>query len=145
MTIQNDTRVATDPVGVTLRLGAQELTDRAALTAWLDGGTATVTLEEVGTTSIPAVASGASETNGIVVDANSPALAGRQPGVYPLSATYETATGTMTSTSVMVVPDDATAMQIGVVVPITSGARSTALLTAAELAELTSPTGYLTS
>ena len=145
VTIQNDTREATDPVGVTLLLGAEEIPDRAALTEWLDGGTATATMEGVGTTSIPAVASGASETNGIVVDATSPALAGREPGVYPLSATYETATGAMTSTSVMVVPDEATAMQIGVIVPITSGARSAALLTAVELAELTAPTGYLTS
>ncbi len=145
VTIQNDTRVATDPVGVTLRLGAQELPDRAALAAWLDASQPLVYHRHFGSTSIPAVASGASETNGIVVDANSPALAGRQPGVYPLSATYETATGEMTSTSVMIVPDDATAMQIGVIVPITSGARSTALLTAAELTELTSPTGYLAS
>ncbi len=99
----------------------------------------------VGTATFAAVASGDSEVTGIVVAPDDPALAGRAPGVYPLSASYESPEGTVTSTSAMIVPSEGAAeVGIGVVVPITAGATAEGLLTAAELTDLTGPNGYLT-
>ena len=74
-----------------------------------------------------------------------PVLAGRAPGVYPLAASYQGDGGTVIATSAMIVPpDDAADVGIGVIVPITAGALSEGLLTSEQLAELTAPDGDLT-
>ncbi|HEX5731018.1 DUF6049 family protein [Microbacterium sp.] len=146
VTLQNGTAVATAPAAVTLSLGAEPLSDRTTLTAWLAGETAGVSVTPVGSTALEAVLPGGEQVNGIVIAAGDPALAGRGPGVYPLAASYESPTGTVTSTSTMIVPPAAgSEAGIGVIVPITADATAAGLLTATELTELTSPTGSLTN
>lgn len=143
--LQNGTDAAVLPVTVTLSVSAAPLRDRAALSRWLAGDTSEVTTTPVGSTDLAAVPSGGQQVSGIVLAPDDPALAGRTPGVYPLSATYDSPAGPVTSTSVMIVPDDtAAAVGIGVVVPITATAIGTGLLTSAELTELTSADGSLT-
>ncbi|WP_439591161.1 DUF6049 family protein [Microbacterium sp.] len=141
--IQNGTDATTAPVTVTLSLGRVALDSRAALTSWLAGATDGVTVEAVGTTLLEPVAPGQQDVTGILVPADAPALAGLAPGVYPIVASYDGAAGAMSSTSVVVVPRDQPAADIGIVVPITAAPRSEALLTAPELAELTSDGGAL--
>jgi hypothetical protein len=145
VSLQNGTAVPTEPAAVTLSLGATPLTDRAALTAWLTGETGGIALSPVGSTTLEAVLPGSEQVNGIVLAPADPALAGRTPGVYPLSATYESADGPVVSTSAMIVPREGTAeVGIGVIVPITAGATADGLLTPLQLAALTSPAGSLT-
>jgi hypothetical protein len=145
VSLHNGTAFATTPIDVTLSLGATALRDRQALTDWLAGDTSGPAMTSVGTAALAPVASGGREVTGIVIAPDDPALAGRAPGVYPLSASYESPEGTVTSTSAMIVPSDGAAqVGIGVVVPITAEATEEGLLTSSELAELTSPTGYLT-
>ncbi|GAA1977121.1 DUF6049 family protein [Microbacterium pumilum] len=146
VTLQNGTSSLTAPVEVTLRLGSSPLPDRAALAAWLAGRTGGIAAQQVGTAAIGSIPAGGERTEGIGVDGDDPAMQNRAPGVYPLAASYDGPDGVVTSTSVMVVPDPAAApTQIGVIVPITADAIAGGLLTAAELTELTAPTGSLTS
>lgn len=145
VTLQNGTDAATPASAVTLALGARALEDRAALSAWLAGDAAGVTLSPIGQAALPAVAPATAQTAGFVLAATDPALAARAPGVYPLSASVDTGDGPVTSTSVMIVPPEGGAeVGVGVVVPITAGPTTEALLTATELIALTGPEGSLT-
>lgn len=144
VSMQNTTALATERVQVTLELGRTALRDRAALTRWLDGSTSGVTTVPVGATTLEAVLPGEDQvTRGIMVPADDPALRGLAPGVYPLVASFPSAAGTTISTSAMIVPAEAD-LSVGVVVPITAGPLTDALLSADQLAELTAPGGALT-
>ncbi|SFR87853.1 hypothetical protein SAMN04487846_0198 [Microbacterium sp. cf046] len=146
VTLQNGTDAVTAAATVTLSLGGAPLGDRAALGAWLAGDGSGETMSPVGSTSLAPILPGGEQVNGIVIEPGDPALAGRAPGVYPLSATYDSPAGPVTSTSVMIVPAEGGAeVGIGVVVPITAGPSSAGLLTSAELTVLTSPAGSLTN
>ena len=146
VSLQNGTAAALAPVDVTLSLGTTPLADRNALTAWLDGEASDAGLQPVAAVSIDGVEPNAFQVRGMTVAADDPALAGRAPGVYPLSASYEGASGTVTSVSVVVVPPaEAADVGLGVVVPITAGPLRSGLLTEDELAALTGPDGSLTS
>ncbi|MET0812150.1 MAG: DUF6049 family protein [Microbacterium sp.] len=141
--IENGTDAATAPVTVTLSLGRNALGSRAALSSWLAGTTDGVSVEPVGTTLLEPVGPGEQDFTGLLVPADVPALAGLGPGVYPIVASYDGVEGTVSSTSVVVVPRDAPAAGVGIVVPITAPPSSEALLTADELAELTADGGAL--
>lgn len=143
VTLQNATGIAIAPTSVTLSLGTTALRDRASLAAWLAGENETVSVEPVGTATMDAVEAGDQRTAAITVPADTPALTALTAGVYPIVASYPSGSETVTSTSVVVVPTGAP-MDVSVIVPITAGPRSEALLTATELAELTSVTGGLT-
>lgn len=133
------------PTGsVALELGSTALSDRAALSTWLDEGTAGP-LTEVATTASAPLESGVSATTGIVIPAE--ALAGLTPGVYPLRATVTVpgADAAITATTAITVADPDTTAQVGVIVPVTAAPRAEGLLTEAQLADLTSPTGALTA
>lgn len=146
VTMENGTDADLPATGVTLSLGDSPLAGRAALTAWLGGDTAGVSTEGVDQTTIDPVLAGASQTDGMRVDADDDALEDRAPGVYPLLARYESAAGSGFSTSVMIVPDeDAASVGVGIVVPITAPPISAGLLTADELTELTALGGSLSS
>jgi len=146
ITLQNGTDAATPAAEVTLSLGSSPLPDRQALTSWLSGDTAGVAVYPVATALLEPVAPGAEEVAPVGLAPDAPALAGRGPGVYPLAASYPTAAGVVTSTSVMVVPaDDGREVGIGIIVPITAGPRAEGLLTADELELLTEPGGDLMS
>ena len=144
--LQNGTELPIAPASVTLALGASPLADREALTDWLAGETSGVATADVGTGAIDAVAPGGTQVAGIGVEAANPVLQNREPGVYPLIATYQGADGPETSTSAMIVPDDsAETVGIGVVVPITAEGLSEGLLTRDQLIALTAPTGSLST
>lgn len=130
----------------TVQLGSTPLADRAALGAWLAGqdDAALTAPAQVGSVSLPAVAPGADAPAGTVVAATDPALAGRAPGIYPVAATADSPSGSLTARSVVVIPREGAAAPVGVVVPVTAGHRGAALLTSNELAELTAPDGTLT-
>ncbi|GAA1921729.1 hypothetical protein GCM10009775_12680 [Microbacterium aoyamense] len=141
--IENGTDAATPPTTVTLSLGRGALASRAELASWLDGTTDGPAVEAIGTATLEPVAPGEQDFTGILVPADAPALAGLAPGVYPIVASYDSAEGPMSSTSVVVVPRDDPRAGIGIVVPITAAPRSEALLTAQELTELTADGGAL--
>lgn len=144
--LQNGTDAELPPSTVTLSLGSAPLADRDALTSWLGGGVAGVALTEVAVGGLEAVEPGSEQVGALTVPADHPALAGRAPGVYPLAASYPSEAGTVTSTSVMIVPaDDRPDVGIGVIVPITAEPREGGLLTSDELALLTAPEGALTA
>jgi hypothetical protein len=146
VTLQNGTDLPIAPASVTLALGASPLPDREALTGWLAGDTSGVATADVGTGAIDAVLPGGTQVAGIGVEAESPALQNREPGVYPLLATYQGSEGPVTSASAMIVPDDgAEVVGIGVVVPITAEGLSEGLLTRDQLIALTTPTGSLST
>ncbi|MFF0910673.1 DUF6049 family protein [Microbacterium enclense] len=141
-TLQNPGSFATDPVPVAFRLGTAPLRDRSALDRWLDGDTAGVAVAEVGATTLGAVSSEDQGSVSLNVPATDPVIAGRAPGVYPLSVQA----GDLVATSVVVVPDTAAATSgLAVVFPITVGVRRDGLLTASELADLTAVDGPLTA
>ncbi|WP_347977398.1 DUF6049 family protein [Microbacterium sp. ProA8] len=145
LSLQNGTDAATAPSTVTLSLGRTPLADRDALGDWLDQAEAPPELEQIATETLAGVEPGAVERQGMTIASADPVLAGRAPGVYPLAASYEGDGGTVTATSAMIVPpDDATDVGIGVIVPITAGPLSEGLLTSEQLAELTAPEGDLT-
>lgn len=144
--LQNGTDAELPPSAVTLSLGATALADREALAAWLRGDLTGVALAEAGAGALDVVEPGSEEVAAITVAADAPALAGRAPGVYPMAASYASASGTITSTSVMIVPaDNRREVGIGVIVPITAAPLEGGLLTADELAVLTAPDGDLTA
>lgn len=142
---QNGTNAELAAAGVTLALGSAPLADRAALGAWLDDAAGDVELQTVATEAIEAVDPGSFRVRVITIAADDPVLASLTPGVYPLAASYEDATGTVTSTSTVIVPRPETDAGVGVVVPITAGPRTAGVLTADELADLTAPDGDLTN
>lgn len=145
VTLQNGTLATTNPAAVTLSLGSTPLRDRGELRAWLDGE-AGADLSPIGSTTIEPVPPRSQQVNGIVIPAGDPVLAARAPGVYPLSARFESPDGPVVSTSAMIVPREAAAeVGLAVIVPITAGANADGLLTADELIALTSPAGSLTN
>jgi hypothetical protein len=146
ISIQNGTATDLAPAIVTLSLGRTPLADRDALGAWLDGTGTTAVLEPVADGGLGSVDAGGFQVAGMTVAADDPALADLAPGVYPLAASYPSDSGTVTATSAMIVPpQNAPGVGIGVIVPITAGALSEGLLTAEQLIELTAPDGKLTN
>ncbi|WP_438354813.1 DUF6049 family protein [Microbacterium sp. CJ88] len=144
VTVDNGTGTGLGATRITVAVGATPLPDRAALAAWLDGTTPVAGLATIGAADLDQVGAGATRTATVAVPGTDPQLAVRAPGVYPLAASFGSGAGTVTSTSVLVVPSDTVSTPTGLVVPITAGGQSTGLLSAAQLTDLTGPTGDLT-
>jgi hypothetical protein len=143
---QNGMATELPATAVTLSLGRTPIDDRDALGAWLEGDGSGTSLEPIGDALFDVVPPGEFQVRGITVAGDDPALQGLAPGVYPLAASYEGDSGVVTSTSAVIVPPDrATDVGVGVVVPITAGAQDEGLLTSEQLAELTAPDGDLTN
>jgi len=146
LSLQNGTDAELAPIEVTLSMGRTPLASRTALGDWLSGDLDEATVQPIATKALEAVAPGTDEEGALTLAPEDPALAGLTPGVYPLVASYTSDAGVVSSTSAVIVPDDSRApVDIGVIVPITAGARQEGLLTSDELAELTAPDGALTS
>jgi hypothetical protein len=152
VTLTNGTASAVGREEATLELGAAPIDDRAALTAWLDGDLSAIdvpftetSLTEVGRVDIDAVAAGDDESAPVIVPGDDPAWNDRGPGVYPLLARAQVDGTSLVSTSVVIVPDDESEIDVGVVVPITGPATGDGLLPADTLATLTAPDGELTA
>ncbi|QEW04702.1 hypothetical protein [Microbacterium lushaniae] len=143
-TIVNGTASTVPGTTVTLELGPEPIADRSALASWL-ADSAPAPLTPVAEAPVDAVASGADATSAIVVPPETPTLAERGAGVYPLRASAVVAGETLASTSVVIVPDDAVAASVAVVVPITAPPGTAGLLGIDDLAELTAPDGELTA
>lgn len=140
---QNPTDATAAGGAVRVAVSDRPLSTRADVAAWLttapsDGAR---TERVVGGGDLGSVAPQGSATTTISVDAG--ALAGLAAGVYPLRAEYDSAQGTLSATSVIVVPGDTAQGALGVVVPITAPPITSGLLTSAELTTLTDTGGAL--
>lgn len=145
MTVSNDTGAPLEVGAVTLGLGLVPLADGGALDEWLASDAPGADIPVIAEQDVRAIARGESRTFGAMVEADDPALQGREPGVYALYARYTSGSRTFVSTSTMLVPDPDATARVGVIVPITAGERSAGLLTADELTALTADDGALTA
>ena len=146
--IRNDDTAGLGPGTVRLELGRTPLADRTAVRDWLGGSDAVPALSAIGDARTPAVAAGDENRTSLVVPGAD--VGALTPGVYPVRATFQasTTTGTphtttVTSSSVVVVAQGA-ASSVITIVPITATPAGD-LLSTAELAALTAPTGALTT
>ncbi|WP_322410514.1 DUF6049 family protein [Microbacterium invictum] len=142
VSVENGTALPTAGAEAILSVGLEALPDRGALDGWLSGSEGS-TVQQAGIAPVGAVASGARQTVSVTVAADDPALAGKAPGVYPLTARIAGPEGELEARSVIVVPDPAATAAVAAVVPITAPGLSTGLLTADELATLTAAGGDL--
>jgi hypothetical protein len=150
VTVENATDSALTTGQVEVELSRIPLTDAAAVSTWLDDGEATGAFASIGAEDTDPIDGGASATTTIFV--SEATLGDLAPGVYPLRAELTASTGDAadaeavdaTATSVLVIAAPQTA-QVGVLVPVTATPEGGALLTAAELSELTAPEGALTA
>lgn len=150
VTVENGADAALTTGQVEVELNRTPLTDAAAVSTWLDDGEATGAFAPIGAEDTDPIDGGASATTTIFV--SEATLGNLAPGVYPLRAELTASTGDAadaeavdaTATSVLVIAAPQTA-QVGVLVPVTATPEGGALLTAAELSELTAPDGALTA
>ncbi|WP_343998895.1 DUF6049 family protein [Microbacterium paludicola] len=140
LTITNPADEPLEGSSARLQLGRTPLADRDALHDWLEGPDPEVELTPVGSGPADDIAPGETDTVGITVAADHTALAGLQPGVYPLRAQY----GEASADTVVVVPQ-AAAQPVGLVMPITAPVADRGLLDADRLAQLTGTDGVLTA
>lgn len=140
---QNPTDGTAAGGAVRVAISARPLPTRADVASWLSDAPSDAARTErpVGTGELGAVAPQGTATTTITVDAA--AITGLAPGVYPLRAEYDAAQGTLSATSVIVVPGEPGPGALGVVVPITAPPISSGLLSAAELTTLTDTGGTL--
>lgn len=146
VTITNTTSDELSGGRATIELNRTPLADDAALSAWLDDGTADGAFGPLGTEQTEAVQ--ASESTSVSLVTSPSALGDLAEGVYPIRVSMAGAsTGDVTATgatSVLIV-SAASDAQISVLVPITATPAGGALLTADELTALTAPDGALTA
>ena len=152
VTVENGADAGLTTGQVEVELSRTPLTDAAAVSTWLDDGDAAGDFASIGADDTDPIEGGASGTTTIFV--SEATLGDLAPGVYPLRAELSASTGDpaaedtetvdATATSVLVVAAPQTS-QVGVLVPLTATPEGGALLTAAELSELTGPDGALTA
>ena len=140
--VDNGTELPTAGAEAIVSVGLEALRDRGALDGWLSGGDGAA-VQQAGAAPVASVASGGRETVPVTVAADNPVLAGKAPGVYPITARVTGPEGEIEARSVIVVPDPAATAAVAAVVPITAPALSAGLLSADELATLTAPGGDL--
>ncbi|MFT4213371.1 MAG: DUF6049 family protein [Microbacterium sp.] len=133
----NSWSVGSGEVGI--QISPTALSTDADVAAWLAEPEALQT--PLGVASVPSIAAGDSVSTSTTIDASE--LDEFAPGVYPISATYDSDQGTLVAGSVVVVPDDESRPDVAVVVPIAGPALTAGLLTSNQLATLTAPDGSL--
>ncbi len=141
-TIEVSNPTATDlaPSTLTVELSDAPLSSSAELDEWIADGELAPDTSVIDRPSVGSIVPGDSEI--VVSRIPAEALAGRGPGVYALSVTYDD----LVSRSAVVLQGAApTSSSIGVVVAVTAGPQATGLLTAEELTTLTGPEGRLTA
>ncbi|MFB8188790.1 DUF6049 family protein [Microbacterium sp. NPDC055988] len=152
VTVQNGADSALSAGQVEVELNRTPLTDAAAVSTWLDDGDAAGDFASIGADDTDPIDGDASATTTVFV--SEATLGDLAPGVYPLRAELSASTGDpaaedtetvdATATSVLVVAAPQTS-QVGVLVPLTATPEGGALLSSAELSELTGPDGALTA
>jgi hypothetical protein len=128
----------------TLSMGTAPLADDGALTRWLSGDASGVSVQQIATGTLDATPASAQNTVSFTVPGTDPSLAGRGAGVYPLLV-QTTGTASLRAPTVLVIPADGATTPLAVVVPITAPPRTSGLLTASELADLTAVDGPLSA
>lgn len=147
ITQRNDTERAVAAGTVTVSLSRSALTSQQAVDDWLQPTDATgdvqqPPLDEVARADVPELAAGAEQSTTVTVSARENDLAGLAPGVYPVSVSGP---GGRSHTVITVPRQDAGPRPTAVIVPITAGPRTTGIIPASELAELTAEEGALTA
>ena len=151
VSLTNDTEQAVPAGDVVVELNRTPLTDRVALSDWLeaddDGKDADFTA--LASDSFSSADPGDTVTTTVPIPADS--LGDLAPGVYPVRASLvgtasddDEQTVRTSATSVLVV-EGAQRPRVGVLVPITATPEGGSLLTSDELTELTAPDGDLTA
>jgi hypothetical protein len=143
-TLANPAAAPVPPVSATLSIGTAPLADDADLSRWLEGDASGIALQQIATGTVDATASGAQTSLSFTVPGTDASLAGRGPGVYPVLA--QTNGGVpLAARTVVVIPADGAATALALIVPITAAPRTSGLLTADELADLTAVDGALSA
>ncbi|QLD11937.1 DUF6049 family protein [Microbacterium oleivorans] len=145
VTQRNETSRSLAAGPVTVALSRTPLTSQQAVDDWLrpddteadePGG------EEIARTDVPELAAGEERGTSVPVSAADSALADLAPGVYPIVVTGP---GGQSRTLITVPRPDQPARSVAVIVPITAGPRTTGIITADELSQLTAEDGALTA
>lgn len=124
---------------VSVSIGTSPLSGRDEILAWTASGRTSSADTPIGSATLDAVAAGERAVAVVRADVGVQPTA---PGVYPVLATVTSGGEGITSASVFVIPGEVSA-SVGMVVPLTAPAISTALLDAAQLAALTGEDGAL--
>lgn len=145
VTQRNDTTRTLAGGAVAVELSRAALTSQQAVDDWLrpgDSETPAPALEEVARTDVPDLAAGEERGTSVPLPATDGALADLAPGVYPVVVTGP---GGQSRTLITVPRPDQPARSVAVIAPITAGPRTTGLITADQLSELTAEDGALTA
>ena len=126
---------------VDIEVGATALGTRAAVSEWLTAAESSGSFVALGAAELDSIAARGTQT--MTVSVETVALDGWAPGIYPLRAVYASAEGALTSTSVVIIPDEDAGGTVAVIVPITAPALSDGLIDSEQLAELTADGGSL--
>ena len=102
--VSNPTSTDLAPTSLTVELSDSPLTSTAELDEWIDNGELVAETSVIDRPAVPTVVAGDSEI--VVSTVALEALAGRGPGVYALSATYD---GNLVSRSAIVLQGEASA------------------------------------
>lgn len=135
------------PAGtVSVSLSRSALTSPQAVVDWLrpaeDADETLPVFEEVASTDVTELAAGDERATNVSISATEKDLVGLAPGVYPVVAAGP---GGSARTVITVPRTDAPPRSVTVIVPVTAGARTSGMLTAAELSELTAENGALSA
>ncbi|WJM15727.1 DUF6049 family protein [Microbacterium arborescens] len=135
------------PAGtVSVSLSRSALTSPQAVVDWLrpaeDADETLPVFEEVASTDVTELAAGDERATNVSISATEKDLVGLAPGVYPVVASGP---GGSARTVITVPRTDAPPRSVTVIVPVTAGARTSGMLTAAELSELTAENGALSA
>lgn len=135
------------PAGtVSVSLSRSALTSPQAVVDWLrpaeDADETLPVFEEVASTDVTELAAGDERATNVSISATEKDLVGLAPGVYPVMASGP---GGSARTVITVPRTDAPPRSVTVIVPVTAGARTSGMLTAAELSELTAENGALSA
>lgn len=135
------------PAGtLSVTLSRSALTSPQAVVDWLrpdaDADEALPAFEEVARADVAELPAGDERATDVSIPATEKNLVGLAPGVYPIAVSGP---GGSARTVITVPRLDAPARTATVIVPVTAGARTTGLLTATELTELTAEDGALSA
>ncbi|OWP20363.1 hypothetical protein CBF90_01755 [Microbacterium sp. AISO3] len=135
------------PAGtVSVSLSRSALASQQAVVDWLrpgdDAEEALPVFEEVARADVAELAAGDERATNVSISATEKDLVGLAPGVYPVAVSGP---GGSSRTVITVPRTDAPPRSTTVIVPITAGARTSGLLTATELTELTAENGALSA
>jgi hypothetical protein len=145
VTLTNESDVSSTAGTATVSVGRTAFSNRSSLAAWFDGTTKpALASTAVATTTMQALASGASETVGVNVTATS--LKFGRSGVYPVSVSVKAGTETPSASRTAVAWNVTSTKPVPLVLaaPLTVSATTTPFITAKVLATDTAPGGLLT-